>query len=127
MAQLDHLNVAWAHAFFPWAFLSLLVYMEKERVFWLLLSSLLMGINLFLGHPQVFFMECLFFLFWALFSNVIRFKKRMTATAGMGLGGPGSSPHRSSFLRGNASGAISRPIGRHYKAMMYLSGAGPAW
>ncbi len=86
MAQLDHLNVAWAHAFFPWAFLALLVYLDCGEVFWLLLSSLLMGLNLFSGHPQVFFMECLFFLFWALFSNSYSFKKRLAATALMGLG-----------------------------------------
>ena len=86
MAQLDHLNVAWAHAFFPWAFLALLVYLDCGEVFWLLLSSLLMGLNLFSGHPQVFFMECLFFLFWALFSNSYSFKKRLAATALMGFG-----------------------------------------
>jgi hypothetical protein len=86
MAQLDHLNVAWAHAFFPWAFLALLVYLDCGKVFWLLLSSLLMGLNLFSGHPQVFFMECLFFLFWALFSNSYSFKKRLGATALMGFG-----------------------------------------
>jgi len=86
MAQLDHLNVAWAHAFFPWAFLSLLAYLDSGRVFWILLSSLFMGLNLLSGHPQVFFMECLFFLFWALFSNSYTLKKRIVSTAWMGLG-----------------------------------------
>ena len=86
MAQLDHLNMAWAHAFFPWAFLTLLVYLEARKILWLLLSSLLMGLNLLSGHPQVFFMECLFLLFWALFSSSYSLKARMSATSLIGLG-----------------------------------------
>ncbi len=80
MAQLDHLNMAWAHAFFPWAFYALLAYLENTRTYWLLLSSLFLGLNLLSGHPQVFFMECLFFLFWALFSNTGTLKNRLVST-----------------------------------------------
>ncbi len=86
MAQLDHLNVAWAHAFFPWAFLALLIHLDTRRIYCLLLSSLLLGLNLLSGHPQVFFMECLFFLFWALFSYEHTLKERVISTSLMGLG-----------------------------------------
>ena len=84
MAQLDHLNVSWSHAFFPWAFLALLRYMETRSFFLLLLGALFLGLNLISGHPQVFFMECLFFLFWALFSPTYSLKERSTATAVLG-------------------------------------------
>jgi hypothetical protein len=86
MAQLDHLNVAWAHAFFPWAFLFLLRHLETDHFLYLLLASLCLGLDLLSGHPQVFFLECLFFLFWALFSPSYRPGKRILASAGMGLG-----------------------------------------
>ncbi len=86
MAQLDHLNVAWAHAFFPWAFLALLRHLETRRAFWIFLSSLLMGLNLLSGHPQVFFLECLFFLFRALFFDAYKLKTRLGSTILMGLG-----------------------------------------
>ncbi len=86
MAQLDHLNVAWAHAFFPWAFLTLLLHLETRRVFWLLLSSLLMGLNLMSGHPQVFFLEVLFFLSWSFLFNSFTLQTRLRSTATMGIG-----------------------------------------
>jgi hypothetical protein len=86
MAQLDHLNVAWAHAFFPWAFLALLIHLDTRKIYWLLLSSLFLGLNLLSGHPQVFFMECLFLLFWALFSCEHTLKERVISTSLMGLG-----------------------------------------
>ncbi len=86
MAQLDHLNVAWAHAFFPWAFLALLHYLEQNKFFWLLLASLLWGLNLFSGHPQVFFLEGLFFIFWALFYPSQNLMKRSKAVSQLALG-----------------------------------------
>ncbi len=86
MAQLDHLNVAWAHAFFPWAFLALRTHLRTGRGFWLLLASLFLGLNLLSGHPQVFFLECLFFLFWGLFSRAYDFRRQTGAVAGMVLG-----------------------------------------
>src|SRR5258708_21186248 len=86
MAQLDHLNVAWADAFFPWAFRFLLLHLEKGQALWLCLSSLFMGFNLLSGHPQVFFLECLFFLLWAFFFDTFTFKDRLKATVLMGLG-----------------------------------------
>jgi hypothetical protein len=86
MAQLDHLNVAWAHAFFPWAFLCLLLHLENRQAFWLLASSFLMGLNLLSGHPQVFFLECLFFLSWALLYDLYTIKTRLSAVIRMGLG-----------------------------------------
>lgn len=64
LAQLDHLNVAWAHAFFPWAFRDLLEYLERKGFLWLLRSALLFSLSLMSGHPQVFFLEGLFFTFW---------------------------------------------------------------
>jgi hypothetical protein len=86
MAQLDHLNVAWAHAFFPWAFLCLLNYMESRKFLWILLSSLGLALNLLSGHPQVVFLECLFFLFWALVWNSYSLKDRLKAVAILGFG-----------------------------------------
>ena len=86
MAQLDHLNVAWAHAFFPWAFLTLLLHLETRQVLWLLASSLFMGLNLLSGHPQVFFLECLFFLSWAFLFNTYTLQDRLKSAALMGLG-----------------------------------------
>ncbi len=85
MAQLDHLNVAWAHAFFPWAFLSLLCYLKSRKFFWALLSSLGLGLNLLSGHPQVVFLECLFFLFWALLWNTHDLPERLKAVAWVGI------------------------------------------
>ena len=87
MAQLDHLNVAWAHAFFPWAFNALLKYLETRRTLWLLASSLFLGLNVLSGHPQVVLLESLFFLFWALLSDGSQWRPRLTAVAWMGLGG----------------------------------------
>ncbi len=67
MAQLDHQNVTWAHAFFPWAFLCLLRYQDRKHPVWLFSASLAWGLCLFSGHPQVVFLEGLFFLFWVFF------------------------------------------------------------
>ena len=53
-AQLDHLNVAWAHGFFPWAWAALLRYMGSRNFFWLLASSLLLSLCLLSGHPRFF-------------------------------------------------------------------------
>ena len=69
MAQLDHWNVAWACAFFPWAFWSLLRYGTGRSFFWLMLAGLFWGLNLLSGHPQIFFLEGLFFLSWALLAD----------------------------------------------------------
>jgi len=68
MAQLDHWNVAWACAFFPWAFWALLRHYSRGSLFWLALSGLFWGLNLLSGHPQIFFLEGLFFLSWAFLS-----------------------------------------------------------
>ena len=68
MAQLDHWNVAWACAFFPWAFQALVRYKEEKNLYWLLLAGLFWGFNLLSGHPQIFFLEGLFFLFWIFLS-----------------------------------------------------------
>lgn len=87
MAQLDHMNIAWAHAFFPWTFTALLEYLRTQRVLWLLISSLSLGLSVLSGHPQVVFLECLFFLFWALFSDTRQWRRRLTAMALMDLGG----------------------------------------
>ena len=86
MAQLDHQNVAWAHAFFPWAFMALLHYLEVKQPLFILLSGILMGLNLFSGHPQVFFLECLFFLFWAFLYDSFSLKERLKASGLMALG-----------------------------------------
>ena len=69
MAQLDHLSVAWAHAFFPWAFLALVEYPKAGKPFWLILASFLFGLNVLSGHPQIVFMEGLFFLAWIFLAN----------------------------------------------------------
>ena len=69
MAQLDHWNVAWACAFFPWAFWALLRYGSGASFFWLMLSGLFWGLNLLSGHPQIFFLEGLFFLSWAFLAD----------------------------------------------------------
>ncbi len=45
-----------------------------------------MGLNLLSGHPQVFFLECLFFLFWALLFDAYSLKTRLSAVIRMGLG-----------------------------------------
>ena len=86
MAQLDHLNVAWAHAFFPWAFLSLLNYLESRKFFWILLSSSCLALNLLSGHPQVVFLESLFFLFWALLWDSYGLRERLKAFTWLGIG-----------------------------------------
>lgn len=87
MAQLDHLNVAWACAFFPWAFICLSLYVERESLLWLVLACLLWGLGLLSGHPQIVFLEGLFFLFWALFSPYPGSKKRkLLSVAGLSLG-----------------------------------------
>ena len=86
MAQLDHQNVAWAHAFFPWAFICLLRYQSQNRLFWLLSASFLWGLCLFSGHPQVVFLEGLFFLFWAFAYPRFTLGKRLAALGGMTLG-----------------------------------------
>jgi hypothetical protein len=86
MAQLDHQNVAWAHAFFPWAFICLLRYQSQTRLFWLLSASFLWGLCLFSGHPQVIFLEGLFFLFWAFVYPRFTLGKRLGALGGMTLG-----------------------------------------
>lgn len=80
MAQLDHWNMAWGCAFFPWAFMALVRHLEEGVVYWLLLGGLFWGLNLLSGHPQVFFLEGLFFFFWVFLSpgsNPIR--RRITA------------------------------------------------
>jgi len=69
MAQLDHLNVAWAHAFFPWAVAALVEYRERGRIVWLLTAGVLYGLNLLSGHPQVVLLEGLFFLAWVLLAG----------------------------------------------------------
>ena len=86
MAQLDHQNVAWAHAFFPWAFLALLRYLEVKQPLFILLSGILLGLDLLSGHPQVFFLECLFFLFWAFLYDGFSWKERAKASGLMVLG-----------------------------------------
>ena len=86
MAQLDHQNVAWAHAFFPWAFLCLLRYHRQNSLFWLLLASFLWGLCLFSGHPQVVFLEGLFFLFWVLAYPQFTLKQRFQSFSGMAFG-----------------------------------------
>ena len=84
MAQLDHWNVAWACAFFPWAFWALLRYCSGRPFFWLMLSGLFWGLNLLSGHPQIFFLEGLFFLFWALFSpGPLSLAPRLLSLTGM--------------------------------------------
>lgn len=86
MAQLDHLNVSWAHAFFPYSFLSLLRSLKGRRFTWILLSSLFMALNLLSGHPQVVFLECLFFIFWAFLSPFHgTFSRRWANLSWMGL------------------------------------------
>jgi hypothetical protein len=86
MAQLDHQNVAWAHAFFPWVFICLLRYLCQNRLFWLLSASFLWGLCLFSGHPQVIFLEGLFFLFWALAYPRFTWRQRLLSLGGMTLG-----------------------------------------
>jgi len=86
MAQLDHQNVAWAHAFFPWAFLCLLRYQAQNRAFWLLSASFLWGLCLFSGHPQVVFLEGLFFLLWAWIYPRFTLKQRLLSFFGMTIG-----------------------------------------
>jgi len=87
MTQLDHLNVAWACAFFPWAFLCLTLYVERKHILWLVLACLLWALGLLSGHPQLFFLEGLFFLFWALLSPYPGSRKRKwLSVAGLGLG-----------------------------------------
>lgn len=86
MAQLDHQNVAWAHAFFPWAFICLLRYQRQSRLFWLLSASFLWGLCLFSGHPQVVFLEGLFFLSWALAYYRFSFKQRLASFGAMTAG-----------------------------------------
>ena len=86
MAQLDHQNVAWAHAFFPWTFLCLLRYQTRNRLFWLLSASFLWGLCLFSGHPQIVFLEGLFFLFWALVYSPFTLGQRLQSFLGMTLG-----------------------------------------
>ncbi|HUO59015.1 MAG TPA: hypothetical protein VMV05_12635, partial [bacterium] len=86
MAQLDHWNVAWACAFFPWAFQALVRYRDERNLYWLLLAGLCWGFNLLSGHPQIFFMEGLFFLFWVLFSpGNWSLKSRISALSSMSL------------------------------------------
>lgn len=65
LAHLDHLNITWACAFFPWVFLALRKYQAEGRVLWLLLAGVLWGLNLLTGHPQIVFYEGLFLVFWA--------------------------------------------------------------
>ena len=86
MAQLDHQNVAWAHAFFPWVFICLLRYQSQNRLFWLLSASFLWGSCLFSGHPQVVFLEGLFFLFWASAYPRFTLGQRLRSLGGMTLG-----------------------------------------
>jgi hypothetical protein len=86
MAQLDHQNVAWAHAFFPWAFLCLLRYQAQKRLFWLLSGSFLWGLCLFSGHPQVVFLQGLFFSLWTLLYPHFTLKKRLISFSEMTFG-----------------------------------------
>lgn len=86
MAQLDHQNVAWAHAFFPWAFLCLSRYQDQKHWVWLGGASLTWGLCLFSGHPQIVFLEGLFFVFWALFYPRYSWVQRSLSVLGMTLG-----------------------------------------
>ncbi len=86
MAQLDHLNVAWAHAFFPWAFLCLVEFLNGKKALWLLASSFLFGLNILSGHPQVAFLEGLFFIAWIFLANRSSLVPKLKATAGLFIG-----------------------------------------
>ena len=86
MAQLDHQNIAWAHSFFPWAFLCLLRFQAQNRPFWLLSAAFMWGLCLLSGHPQVVLMEGLFFLGWALFYPHSTLGRRIGSCLGMTLG-----------------------------------------
>ncbi len=86
MAQLDHLNVVWAHAFFPWAFLGLVEYLKSGKTLWLIFSGFLFGLNVLSGHPQIAFLEGLFFLAWIFLSNPSPLLNKLKASGGLFLG-----------------------------------------
>jgi hypothetical protein len=86
MAQLDHLNVAWAHAFFPWSFLCLVEFLNGGTTLWLLASSFLFGLNVLSGHPQVAFLEGLFFITWIFFANRSTLSRKLTGAGGLFTG-----------------------------------------
>ncbi len=69
MAHLDHLNITWACAFFPWVFAFLALFRQKKgRAICLWTAGLLWGLGLLSGHPQIIFEQGLFFVFWALWA-----------------------------------------------------------